>query len=127
LDHDALRPAFDRLWPLLEPAVAEGGDTHSKEDVWREVTTDPQTRFWPGERSAAVTEVLRYPQKEVMNLWLIGGDLDELLTKMLPAAEALARHWGLKEVWGMGRPGWKKPLAPLGYSAPGVIVKKVLA
>lgn len=122
-----LRADYERCWQYLAPAVEAGGDTHTKDDVWASIADDPKTLFWPGRTSAAVTEVLHFPRKAVMNLWLVGGDLDELLHTMLPAAERQARHWGLDEVWGMGRPGWSKALKPLGYASPTIIVKKTLA
>jgi len=68
-----LRGHFERLWPLLEQAVARYGPTHEKEHVWQAIEAG-QAQFWPGVNSAMVTEVKVYPTgfREIIG-WLAAG------------------------------------------------------
>lgn len=75
--HPKLLRSWRRALPYIEEALAHGGGSHSIEDVFRQVMTG-QCHLWLGERSAAVTEWVRRPQKTELNIWLAGGDLSEM-------------------------------------------------
>lgn len=110
---------WQRCRPWIEAAVAECGGTHTIEDVEAGLVAG-HYQFWPGKRSACVTEVIDHPRKRVMSFWLLGGDLRELLAKIEPEA----REWGLSVGCSLfighpvDRPGWARVLAKHGY-APG--------
>jgi len=65
--------------------------------------------FWPGQKSAAITEVYQYPRARYLNIFLAGGDLDELLS-MVPLFKSWGEHLGCTELVLAGRPGWEKVL-----------------
>jgi hypothetical protein len=68
-----------------------------------------QMQLWPGERSALVTEISRYPQKTVCVVAFAGGDLEELAA-MQPRIEAWARRCGCEQIDVVGRRGWARAL-----------------
>ena len=107
---------WDRCAPWLEEALEHNGGTHRIEDVLHQVLTDPDTLFWPGERSAAVTQIIRYPRLNQHHMWLCGGDLHEIIDDMLPIAEAHGVLNGCTRFSTAGRPGWKRVLKDKGYT-----------
>ena len=102
-----------RCRPWLEPAMRDGW---TAERVRAEVEAG-RAQLWPGARSAVVTEVTRD-----LHLWLAGGALDELL-RMQPSAQAHARAWGCERMTLIGRPGWRRVLAPHGWRHLNMLVK----
>lgn len=91
--------------------------THTIEDVEAGLV-EGRYQFWPGERSACVTQIIDYPRKRVMSFWLVGGDIKELFSVIEPEA----RQWG-ESVGCLGfmampldRPGWERMATKLGYA-----------
>jgi len=78
-----------RARPFLEDALAHAHGTHEIEDVLGAIG-EGRLQLWLGARCAGVTEILTFPRKRMLNLFLAGGDLDEM--KALQAGlEAFAR------------------------------------
>src|SRR5262245_43497735 len=101
--------AWTRCRPYIEAALAQAGGTHAVEDVERLIAAG-RAHFWPGRRCAVVSEFYHYPRLKACNLWLLGGDLKELL-RMRPAIEAWARAQGCTRMLGGGpRRGWARVL-----------------
>ena len=116
----AARAAWIRCRPFIEAALTRAGGTHGIDDVAR-LIADGKAHFWPGRRCAVVTEFYDYPRLKACNLWLLGGELKELLA-MRPAIEAWALSQGCVRILGGGpRRGWARLMAPLGYR-PGWII-----
>jgi GNAT superfamily N-acetyltransferase len=112
--------AWARCRPWLGAALDQAGRTHDIDDVAR-LIAQGRAHFWPGRRCAAVTEFYDYPRLRACNLWLLGGDLGELL-RMRPAIEAWARAQGCTRMLGGGpRRGWERLMKPQGYR-PGWII-----
>lgn len=106
--------AWARCRPYLEAALEKAGGTHGIEDVARLIERGA-AHFWPGSRCAAVTEFYDSPRMRALNIWLLGGNLRELLA-FEPVIEAWARGQGCARMLGGGpRAGWARALAPLGY------------
>ena len=80
---------WDRALPHLEDALAHASGTHRIEDVFRALSAGELT-LWMGERCAGVSEILVFPRRRVLNLFLVGGDLHEM-RKLQPGIEAYAR------------------------------------
>ena len=89
---NAIDQAWERASPLLQEALVHARGTHEIEDILRGVA-EGQLQLWVAERSAAVSEILRFPRKRVANLFLAAGDLDELQAG-LAGMEAWARGQG---------------------------------
>jgi GNAT superfamily N-acetyltransferase len=115
-----------RCRPYVEAALVRAGGTHGVEDVER-LVAEGRAHFWPGRGCAVVTEFYSYPRMKACNLWLLGGDLKELL-QMRPAIEAWARAQGCTRILGGGpRRGWERVLRPHGYRPEWIIYCKDLS
>lgn len=89
--------------------------THSIEDVERMVD-EGDAQLWLGQKSAAVTEIVQFPQCKTLHLWLCGGDLREITEEMLPRAEAFARAEGCNRLTTAGRIGWDRVMNKHGFT-----------
>jgi GNAT superfamily N-acetyltransferase len=117
--------AWTRCRPFIAAALAHAGGTHDIDDVAHLIARG-RAQFWPGRRCAVVTEFYDYPKLKACNLWLLGGDLRELL-RMRPVIEAWAREQGCTRMLGGGpRRGWTRLLGPLGYRPDWIIYRKEL-
>ncbi|MEW5685779.1 MAG: hypothetical protein AB1942_12750 [Pseudomonadota bacterium] len=114
-----------RCAPWLDRALAHAGRTHGLADVVGMIGRG-EAQFWPGEAAAMVTVVEEDPGERRLLIWLAGGDLDELVRRLRPAAEAWARARGCRRVLVIGRAGWERALAPEGYAPLARIIAKEL-
>jgi len=88
----------------IEDALKYAKGTHTIDDIWHGIVTG-DFQFWPGDRSAVVTEIQIYPQKKVMHIFLAGGEMDELL-EMEKSVRAYAKTIGCNSMSISGRRGW---------------------
>jgi hypothetical protein len=97
--------SVDAVWararPFLEEALLHCGGTHELEDVVKAIG-EGRLQLWLGERSAGVSEILTYPRKRVLNLFLAGGNLEEMKA-LRPGLEAFARGHACDGVMFSGR------------------------
>ena len=107
--------AWARCRPWIEAALAHDGGFHAIADVERAIA-DGEAQFWPGARSAVVTQFWMFPRARALNFWLAGGDLGELVDDLRPAIEAWARDRGCTRMVIAGRPGWARALKDFGYA-----------
>lgn len=122
-----LEAEWARCSPWLEAALQAGGRTHDLADVFDLIRRPGDTYwFWPGERSAAVTEIIRHPRFKELRFWLAGGDLDEIRSA-IPDVEAFAIVAGCSRFSILGRPGWGRALKDLGYTEAASFVWKELS
>jgi len=97
---------FIRCQPYIEAALEYTKGTHTIQDIWDGIVTG-NFQFWPGEKSAVVTEIQIYPQQKTMHIFLAGGDLEELL-EMEKSIRAYATTIGCNSMSISGRRGWVK-------------------
>ena len=95
---------FIRCRDYIEAALEYTKGTHTIQDIWDGIVTG-NFQFWPGEKSAVVTEIQIYPQAKVMHIFLAGGDLEELL-EMEKSVRAYAKTIGCNSMSISGRRGW---------------------
>jgi hypothetical protein len=117
--------AWTRSAPWLATALAHAGDTHGLEDV-QAMIADGSAQLWATPKAAAVTLIEHDPRERRLLLWLAGGDLRTLLNEMLPQAEAWARGQGCRRMLVVGRPGWERAMAPMGYAPLARVIAKDL-
>ena len=98
---------------LLERALAHSQGTHLWEDIV-EAVEEKDMFFWPGKRSAAITEVLDFPRKRCMHIFLAAGDMEEL-KEMEPCFVEFAKHFECDFVSLSGRARWQRSLKDMGY------------
>jgi hypothetical protein len=109
LSHSEL--ARCRAW--IEAALHEGGDVHGFDDI-AAMIRDGRVQFWPAPEGCLVTEILVYPRAKVLNVFLGGGKLDQLLD-MQGSVVAFARAMGCTKMTIQGRKGWVRALAHMGW------------
>lgn len=97
---------WERCSPWIQAALDYGGNLFALEDVLDAVQKG-QAQFWPGKKSALVTEIKQYPRKRLCNVWLAGGDLEEL-KQMSVYVKDFAKASKCDGLLVQGRPGWQK-------------------
>lgn len=95
-----------REW--IEAALAYGGDTHDYEHVAYGIL-EGAMQLWPAEDGCLVTELLQYPKKKVLHIFLAGGRL-QTLTDMHDDVIAWAKSQGCTALTLSGRKGWVRAL-----------------
>lgn len=103
-----------RCKPWLEAALEYDGGFHTIGDIERAVERG-EAHFWPGERSAVVTQFWDFPRLKALHYWLAGGELEEIVERMQPDINAWGAAHGCTRAIICGRLGWKKPLSAHGY------------
>lgn len=98
----------------IEPALAYSGGTHDWQDIVEGVASS-KMQLWCNEDAAAITELVCYPRKKVLNVFLAGGDMTQLL-EMLESAKAWAKLEGCDGIMMSGRRGWLRVLKDHGWS-----------
>jgi hypothetical protein len=116
---------WERCKSWIAAALRHDGDHYSLEDVWGEIIAGRAT-FWPGRRSAVVTQFWNFPRARCCHHWLAGGDLSELVNDMQPVVDDWARANGCVEMTLGGRKGWARALAPFGFEVAFTVLRKRL-
>jgi hypothetical protein len=108
---DRLAAQYNRCWPWLSEALRHGGDLHSRDSLWA-LLLSGRAQLWPLQHSAGVTFGIEYPNARVLQIWLAGGVIDELL-----AHEPIVAEWGRQNGFTHlemnGRFGWRRALRKL--------------
>lgn len=111
-----------RAW--IEAALKYTDGTHSFDDIAAGCFVGRFTLL-PKQNSCAVLEIQAFPQKRALNVFLVGGDLQEIIAA-IGETEEMAREAGASEITMTGRFGWERVLAPRGWDRAHVTMKKVL-
>ena len=120
-----------RVAPLLERALVYAHGTHELVDVMQ-ACGEGRLQLWVGRESAAVSEILTFPRKRSLNVFLAAGKWTELL-ECLPGMEAFARAHACDQLMFSGRldavdgraSGWER-LMP-GFTPTHIALSKELA
>lgn len=113
---------IERCRPWIAAALEYSRGTHTVEDVEHGILSG-RFHLWPAARGCLVTEFIEYPQKRVLNVFLGGGELDQL-TDMHDAVEAFARAAGCKAVLIQGRRGWARVWRDQGFKPVATVLEK---
>lgn len=98
--------------------------SHSFDDVVQAIF-DGSMQFWPAPRGCAVTEIIQYPKKKVLHIFLAGGEMDQIVDMDSSAVE-FARLNGCTAMSIAGRRGWAKVLKDKGYEEAYTVLAKEL-
>lgn len=82
------------------------GGTHEWQDIVDGIESG-HMQLWPAPRGCLVTEITVYPRKSVLNVFLGGGELDQLID-MHADVEAWGKAQGCAGATIIGRPGWER-------------------
>lgn len=119
-----MTPEQTLLAAKLERALARAGGTHTLDDVIA-LARAGRAQIWEAPGAVIVTEVVAFPQRVVLRLWLCAGDLDGV-ERLLPDVEQWGREQGATLAEVIGRPGWKARAKDLGYVASATVFEKEL-
>lgn len=108
----------------IEAALGYGGNTHSFDDV-RDMILKGTAQIWPAPRGCAVTEIVQYPRKKVLNVWLAAGEMDQIID-MLDNAMEWGRAQGCEAMTLSGRMGWQRVLAKHGFKPAMLVLERPL-
>ncbi|NBW14348.1 MAG: hypothetical protein EBR82_40755 [Caulobacteraceae bacterium] len=97
---------WERCGPWIQAALDHGGNLFSLDDVLEAIQIG-QAQFWPGKNCALITELKKYPQKKICNVWLAGGDLEEI-KHIVTYIRLFAKQTDCDAITLQGRPGWQK-------------------
>jgi len=109
-----------REW--IQSALDKGGDTHGFVDVVDGVMSG-HMQLWSGAKGCAVTEIVVYPNKKVLHVFLAGGKLEQI-TDMHQDAVKWAKTQGCEGMTLSGRKGWLKILNKDGWKEQQVVMVK---
>jgi len=112
LSTNELRRRFQR-------ALDIAGGTHNTHDVMAAVQSG-KMQSWQEGQSVVVTEVLGAPQTNICNVFLVAGNMEEIMS-IQPRVVKFAKEMGCSKITMRGRPGWAKVLPEYGWHAPGVM------
>ena len=104
---------LSRCQKWIEDALSYGGGTHTFEDVIEGVMSG-HMQLWSGETACAVTEIIVFPKKKVLHVFLAGGSMDEIIA-MNESAMIWGKAQGCKDMTISGRKGWERVLKNHGY------------
>lgn len=108
------RAEWLRCRPWIEDALEYARGTHTIDDIEAGIE-DGRFFFFSSEGSAVVVEFIDYPRLRVLNYFLIGGNLEQLVHRIEPAVTAWAKENGCRRVIGIGRKGLSRVFAKHGY------------
>lgn len=105
---------LERCRPWIEAALAHNGGFFAWDDVVQALQ-DGKLQFWPAPRGCIVTEIVTMPRRKVVNVFLGGGELEQL-ANMHDAVIDWAKAQGCTAATIHGRPGWERAFKPLGWT-----------
>ncbi len=108
------RSEWERCKPWIEAALEHCRGTHTMEDIEAGIACG-EYKFFCSAKSAVVARLIQYPRKKALNYFLVGGDLEDLKKNIEPYTTAWAKQQGCTIVTLVGRDGWIRTLAPLGF------------
>lgn len=109
-----------REW--IEGALEYSGGTHTFEDVCASILQG-RMQLWPAPKGCAVTEIVAYPRKQVLHVFLAGGEMQQILD-MIESAVAWGKAQGCSSMTIAGRHGWRRVLEKHGYAPVMTVLEK---
>jgi len=104
---------LERCREWIESALEYSGGTHVFEDIVRGIGNG-KMQLWPAPKGCLVTEIIDYPRKRVLNVFLGGGEFEQL-ADMHTDVIAWAKSHGCVGAMITGRKGWERAYRPYGW------------
>ena len=117
---------FCREW--IESALRKGGDTHDFIDIVDGIISG-HMQLCVGASGCAVTEILVYPNKKILHVFLAGGKKGHGIDQIMDMHDSAVEFAKRNDCQGMtvsGRAGWKKMLQTRGWKQQFVTLAKEL-
>lgn len=115
---------IERCLPWIADALEYSGGTHTPVDVAESILKGTM-QLWPGAKACAVTEIIVYPNKQVLHVFLAAGEMENIVD-MQKSAEEWGKLQGCSAMTIAGRKGWAKVLKEHGYEEKFVTLAKEL-
>ena len=112
-----LQEELIRCRDWIQSALEKGGDTHDFKHIVDGVQSG-HMQLWFGVNGCAVTEIIVYPNKKVLHVFLAGGDQGhgiEQITDMHDDAVEWGKAQGCDGMTIAGRKGWQRVLESRGW------------
>ena len=112
-----LQEELIRCRDWIQSALEKGGDTHDFKDIVDGVQSG-HMQLWHGLNGCAVTEIIVYPNKKVLHVFLAGGNQGhgiEQITDMHDDAVEWGKAQGCDGMTIAGRKGWQRVLESKGW------------
>ena len=109
---------------LIESALKYSGGTHTFEDVAAGIASG-HMQLWPTEKACAVTEIVVYPRKNVLHVFLAAGDLEQIVNG-IDAVAAWGKSQGCESLTLNGRHGWQRVLKNRGWTPVMTVMERTL-
>lgn len=106
----------------IEAALRYGGGTHLFEDVV-EAVRDGRMQMWANGGTVAITEVIVYPRKKVLHVFIGAGKRSELF-EMIDSAWHWGQGIGCSAMTLAGRRGWTKLMGKFGFKPTLYVMEK---
>lgn len=104
---------LERCKPWIEAALEYAGGTHLFEDI-EEMLGRGVLQLWPAPKGCIITEIIAFPRKRVLNVFLGGGELEQIM-EMHKDVISWAKAQNCEALTMSGRMGWIKPLKAQGW------------
>ena len=104
---------MERCRGWIEAALEYSGGTHTFDDI-KQGIAERRMQLWPAPEGCLVTELINYPQKRLINVFLGGGRLEQLAS-MQEDVTAWAKTQGCTGAIITGRKGWQRAFEKYGW------------
>ena len=98
----------------IKAALDYSGGTHTYGDVVESIKSG-YIQFWPAQNGCAVTEIISFPRKKVLHIFLAGGEKNQIVD-MDESAVEFAKQQGCTGMTSAGRRGWARVLLNKGWT-----------
>jgi hypothetical protein len=129
---DQKRDHLDALWydilrcqEWIQAALDHSARSHEFRDI-SDMIMKGSAQLWPTENGCCVTFISDYPVSKMLQLWLMGGDFEEVYNEHYSAIEQFAKDRGCDQIFVNGRKGWERRLKKLGYKFSATVLVKEL-
>ena len=110
----SINEELERCKDWIEAAIEYSGGTHEWSDIVEGIHS-LRYQFWPAEKGCAVTEIIMFPKKKILHVFLAGGEMDQIVD-MNDSAAQFAKAQGCDGMSIAGRKGWSRVLKNEGWT-----------
>jgi hypothetical protein len=110
----SLSEELNRCRPWIEAALEYSHGTHVYGDIVESIQKG-HMQFWPAPAGCAIPEIIIFPQKKVLHIFLAAGEKQQIVD-MDDSAMAFAKAQGCTAMTIAGRKGWSRVLKTKGWT-----------
>jgi len=116
---------FKECEKFIADALEYCNGTHDLQDVADQIARG-ELQLWPANETALVSQIITYPKRKAIHIFLAGGNIDELIN-MEESVFTWAKMQGCDMLTFSGRLGWSRSkLKNRGYKADHMMMVKEL-